>query len=188
MSDSEQFLKSLIQLLAACGGTFTCPLADLTPLGLELTLAGFGSSAPTLTLRLGARIYYVPATATTTAEHTPQEDTASWPTTSNGSLKPNASEPVEDALRAVTTLNNRVPLPQPSLLPPLPPPLPPPESSEATSLAPTAPLHRPVRPSDLDLYLIEQRRQQQRLARAEAEAQAAARRGQQFPWETRRPQ
>lgn len=99
---NSEFLKALIQLLAQYGGTFTCPLSELQQLGLELSLQNISSdNAATLTLRLGARIYYVPskeAIECPTPTNPPPQPT--------GQTKPTMTSP---EVLAVNTLNNRAP-------------------------------------------------------------------------------
>lgn len=56
------FLKNLVALLAQAGGNVTFALSDLRAIGLELTLTNISSDTQgSITLRLGAKIYYVPA-------------------------------------------------------------------------------------------------------------------------------
>lgn len=175
----SEFLKSLIQLLAQHGGTFTCPLSELQPLGLELSLQNISSdNAATLTLRLGARIYYVPAKATQ-----PQEATEPCPTTPpaesiptsstslppTGQTKPSA---ILTEVAAVNTLNNRIP---DSQFPELP------NDSSLRS-------HTPKTKSDLDLYLLEQNKATRRTANAKRQATKLRNATREYPWENRKPQ
>lgn len=166
---NSEFLKSLIQLLAQHGGTFTCPLAELQPLGLELSLQNISSdNAATLTLRLGARIYYVPSPADTSGTRynllekeepcpTPSTPPAAPTTTSStfhqptGRTLPSAISP-EDELAAVSNLNNR-----------------------------------PRVKSDLDLYLLEQSATTKRTAHARQQAQELQNATREYPWENRKP-
>ena len=146
----SEFLKQLIALLANAGGLIAIPLAELQQLGVELTLTSLGSLSPTLTLRLGAKIYYVPTS--------PAQEQPPWLKTSQTTSTLAPSE----ELAAVNSLNNQPPQPTP---PPRP----------------------PVRKTDLDLWMSEQRRSAQlktREARLDKEARAATR---QYPWETRPP-
>jgi hypothetical protein len=187
--DSE-FLKSLIALLAQHGGTFTCQLSELQQLGLELSLQNLSSdNAAMFTLRLGARIYYVPATTTAAQETTecptptnqPSPQPSHGPTIStenSPSPKPRQGNlrSVESELAAVSSLNNR---------PPQPSPTPSPDEEELTSLP--SQQHRPVVRSDLDLYLLEQRQVTKRTAQATWQAQELRDATRQYPWETRKP-
>jgi len=80
---SNEFVKQLIQLLTASGGLVNLPLGELEQMGIELTLQSLGTPAAILTLRLGAKIYYVP-----------QEST--WPTTSSTSSNETDLPPIPD--------------------------------------------------------------------------------------------
>jgi hypothetical protein len=99
---NSEFLKSLIALLAQHGGTFTCQLSELQQLGLELSLQNLSSdNAAMLTLRLGARIYYVPA-----------KEATECPTPTNQTSQPTGPiEPIETLpeVLAARTLNNHLP-------------------------------------------------------------------------------
>ena len=175
---NPEFLKSLIQLLAQHGGVFTCPLSDLTPLGLELSLDGFGSSSPTVTLRLGARIYYVPAkeaTAPCPVPPTPETSTVPVPT---GRSKPSAISP-EQELAAVGTLNNRAPQLSLAELQKL---------KETDDLKMATSRHAPAVKSDLDLYLLEQSAAVKRTAQSQRQATELRNATREYPWETRKPQ
>lgn len=174
-----EFLKQLIQLLAQHGGVFTCPLDELTPLGLELSLSSFGSSAATLTLRLGARIYYVPAKDTTTA---PEEPWPTDPTTQAGQMMPTENSPdtMEAELSAVTSLNNRPRQPRSNRFHSQSP-----SESPAEPQSPATASHVPKVKSELDLYLIEQSRTLKRTAAAARQAKELSNRQRQYPWETR---
>lgn len=185
---NSEFLKQLIQLLAQHGGTFTCPLADLQQVGLELSLQNISSdNSAMLTLRLGARIYYVPAAtaaAQANAAQAAQEEPWTATETSENPLR-NTSSPgrtlvtVPDEIRAVKSLNNHPPPPPPATETY--------ESPQSPSTGADTPLNRPVTKDDLSLYLLEQRASHAKLARGEREAREAERRGRQFPWETRKP-
>lgn len=166
MRDTD-FLKQLIQLLASNGGVFTCLLSDLTPLGLELSLDGFGSSSPTVTLRLGARIYYVPAKEATTqcpAPPIPETSTVHPPT---GRSKPSAISP-EQELAAVGTLNNRAPV------------------TEIDEVTLATARHVPAVKSELDLYLLEQSAAVKRTAQSQRQATELRNATREYPWETRK--
>jgi hypothetical protein len=155
---NSEFLKSLISLLAQHGGTFTCQLSELQQLGLELSLQNLSSdNAAMFTLRLGARIYYVPAKETTECPM-PTSQPAPLPTPTTGQTEPIESLP---EVLAATTLNNRLPQSQP-----LP--------------------HRPVVRSDLDLYLLEQSQATKRTAQATRQAQEFRDATRQYPWENRK--
>jgi len=150
----SDFIKQLIALLSSSGGIITLPLDELSQLGVEITLSSLASPAASLTLRLGAKIYYVPASPTLA----PTQEQPPWLTTSQTTSTLAPSE----ELAAVNSLNNQPPQPTP---PPRP----------------------PVRKTDLDLWMSEQRRSAQlktREARLDKEARAATR---QYPWETRPP-
>jgi len=157
MVTSDDFLKRLIELLAQHGGTFTCQLSELQQLGLELSLQNLSSdNAAMLTLRLGARIYYVPAKEATECP-TPTNQ-PSPPTT--GQIEPTETLP---EVLAARTLNNHLP-----------------------QLHPPASPHRPVVRSDLDLYLLEQSQVTKRTAQATRQAQELRDATRQYPWETRK--
>jgi len=167
---SPEFLKSLIQLLAQHGGTFTCPLSELQQLCLELSLQNISSdNAATLTLRLGARIYYVPA-KTEEAPEWPSTPIQTSPTPAGPatSTKPSPlARSVESELQAVNSLNNRAPVD---------------EVTEATAR------HVPAVKSELDLYLLEQSHATKRTAAAESQAKELRNRNREYPWEIRKPQ
>jgi hypothetical protein len=156
---SIEFLKSLIQLLVSHGGTFTCQLSELQQLGLELSLQNLSSdNSAMFTLRLGARIYYVPAKETTECP-TPTNQLSSQPQPlTTGQTESTESLP---EVMAATTLNNH--LPQQSASP-----------------------HRPVVRNDLDLYLLEQNQVTKRTAQASRQAQELRDATRQYPWETRK--
>jgi hypothetical protein len=154
---NSEFLKSLIALLAQHGGTFTCQLSELQQLGLELSLQNLSSdNAAMLTLRLGARIYYVPAKEATECP-TPTNQLSS-PT-----IGPTESIETLPEVLAARTLNNHLP-----------------QSQQPVSS------HRPVVRSDLDLYLLEQSQATKRTAQASRQAQELRDATWQYPWENRK--
>lgn len=174
-----EFLKQLIQLLAQHGGTFTCPLSELQQLGLELSLQNISSdNAAIITLRLGARIYYVPATTT-------KEATAPCPTPPTletltvhpptGQTRPSVISP-EQEIAAVNTLNNRLSRPSPT---------PSPDVEESTLQSMTI-SHQPSTKSDLDLYLLEQNAGVKRTANAKRQATELRNATREYPWENRK--
>lgn len=174
----SEFLKQLIQLLAQHGGTFTCPLSELQQLGLELSLQNISSdNAAIITLRLGARIYYVPAKEATAPCPTPPIPETSTVHPPTGQSKPSAISP-EQEITAVNNLNNRLSRPSPT---------PSPDAEESTLQSMTI-SHQPRAKSDLDLYLLEQNAVVKRTANAKQQATELRNATREYPWETRKPQ
>jgi hypothetical protein len=158
-SPGSEFVKQLIALLASSGGIVSLPLSELEQLGVEITLSNLASPAAIVTIRLGAKLYYVPAKE------------QSWQ-----SIPP--ASPMEDPIAAVNELNNRPrkqrPQPQLDLSP------------DATPVPPTVEQHQPIKKGEIDLWIAEQRRADQldrRQARLNKEAKQATR---QYPWENRK--
>lgn len=152
----SEFTKQLIALLSSCGGIITLSLAELEQLGIEVTLQSLASPAASLTLRLGAKIYYVP------------QETPAWPSTP-------ASSPEE--VEAVNQLNNQ---PRKRAMPRLQEPQPQPPLIEGVEP------HTPLRKTDLDLFLAEQRLSNTRARHAADKARQEKNAGRQLPWETRK--
>lgn len=109
-------IKQLLTLIGQAGGTLTLPLAELHELGVEISAQNICSDKEgVLVLRLGPKIYYIPA---------PQEDTGQWQPeitnteTARGVLPksapigPRVPDPLTDELEAVNRITNR-PRPRP---------------------------------------------------------------------------
>src|SRR5215831_18528992 len=193
----NEFLKSLISLLAASGGSASLPLSDLSQLGIEFTLSDLGSDSCTLRLRLGPKIYYVPEKSASAVEA--PCPTTPPATTSAPVATPPSPSTLDAEIAAVNSLNNR------ASRPPRPPRYVPPEelppslssagtSSEATrqeSLTSPPPSSSPLAPrvvpkTDIDLFMAEQRQQKRKDLAASRKAQEVRRQGREYPWETHR--
>src|SRR5262252_3071670 len=117
----NEFLKQLIALLAASGGSASLPLSDLTQLGIELTISDLGSDSCTLRLRLGPKIYYVPEKGAAVAPVEASCPTTPPATTSAPVATPPSPSTLDAEIVAVNSLNNR------ASRPPRPPRYVPPE-------------------------------------------------------------
>src|SRR5215831_16307414 len=194
----NEFLKQLIALLAASGGSASLPLSDLTQLGIELTISDLGSDSCTLRLRLGPKIYYVPEKGAVAPVEAPCPTTPPATTSAPVATPPSPST-LDAEIAAVNSLNNR------ASRPPRPPRYVPPEelppslssagtSSEATrqeSLTSPPPSSSPLAPrvvpkTDIDLFMAEQRQQKRKDLAASRKAQEVRRQGREYPWETHR--
>jgi len=128
-------------------------------------------NAAMLTLRLGARIYYVPAKEATECP-TPTNQLSPLPTTG-----PTESTETLPEVLAARTLNNRLLRSQAS---------PTHSPDEEESISQSSQQHRPVVRSDLDLYLLELSQATKRTARANRQAQELRDATRQYPWENRK--
>jgi hypothetical protein len=203
---ANEFLKSLISLLASSGGSASLPLSDLTQLGVELSLSDLGSDSCILRLRLGPKIYWVPDKQANPKGTTAPSEEAPWPTTpAPAAPSPEPSLSTLDAeITAVNSLTNRAQRPpRPSRPPRLPryippeelPPSPPSarESSRTeatrqellTEPSSPPPQRRVIQKSDSDLLRTEQRQSERKtLAQAKRDREIL-RKGREYPWETR---
>jgi len=202
----NEFLKSLISLLAASGGSASLPLSDLSQLGIELSLSDLGSDSCTLRLRLGPKIYYVPEKGAVAPVEAPCPTTPA--TTSPAPATPPSPSTLDAEILAVNSLNNRATRPArparpPRFVPPeeQPPSLPSVVMSSAETEAQrqesltlpsrpdpssSPPARRVVPKSDIDLFMAEQRQQKQKsLAQAKRDREIL-RQGKEYPWETRK--
>lgn len=114
------FLKSLVALLAQHGGYTSVSVAEMREVGMDMSIVDLASDRAALTLRLGAKIYYVPAAGTTmgvVAKEEPCETTA--PTESADAPASTGQESrlrsrIDSEISAINSLSNRPPSqPQP---------------------------------------------------------------------------
>lgn len=120
-------IKQLITLIGQSGGTITLPLAELQELGVEISATNICSDkGGELVLRLGPKIYYIPAPAQ-------QEEQPQWPARTHTTEGTEADESqalppasgtasiLAKELEAVNRLTNR-PRPEPRQPAPVSPP------------------------------------------------------------------
>lgn len=95
----HEFTKQLIQLLANSGGRVRLSLAELGLLGVEIEISL--ASEPEITLRLGPKIYHVPARDAEDKERI-------WKENPTSPIAPKINGLLSEEVIAINTLNNRI--------------------------------------------------------------------------------
>lgn len=109
-------VKQLIALIGQAGGTISLSLSDLREAGVLISLENIcDDNQSKLVLRLGPKIYYVPAAPATPQEVEPWQPDQEIPETQRAALQTlrtsSRPNPVEQEMEAIQRLTNR-PRPQ----------------------------------------------------------------------------
>lgn len=100
----NDFIKQLIALLGQSGGTVRLLLSDLADMGIELSLSDISvASRAELTLRLGAKIYYVPQAQQPQPVAPSLERTETWTTQPDERM----DSLLQQEISAISSINNR---------------------------------------------------------------------------------